>query len=173
MFNKNFKKKLAGILTAALIAGGLSIPAMPVFAAGSDSKTINVNATIDPTATIAVDTNSIDFGNTNPLTATYGQKMNVTVQSNDTYKVTASASGDLTTSDKKTFSIDHLGVKLDSDTGYQTMSKDPANPVTLATNQPATAGTVYPVDLQLKTDWLNAVPGSGYSTALTFGVSQL
>jgi len=51
------------------------------------------------------------------------------------------------------------------------MSKDSSNPITLATSQPATANTVYPINLQLNTDWLNSVPGN-YSTTVILQASQ-
>lgn len=173
MENKKRKLKkgiLASILTIALITA-LSTS---VFAASSASQTVNVNATIDPTATLAVSTNSISFGDVNPLTTSYEKDWSAAVQSNATYNLTAVASDDFKTSDStpKVFSISHLGIKLQSDANYQTMSKDSTKPVTLAASQPATADTVYPINMQLNTDWVNAVPGSNYSTNVTLQASQ-
>jgi hypothetical protein len=160
---------LGGIVTFSLLAA-LSTSA---FAATSASQTVSINTIVDPTVTLAVSKNSINFGDVNPLTNSYEQDFTGTVQSNATFNLTALAAGDLQTSDAtpKTISINHLGIKLQSDSSYKTMSKDPNNPVVLASSQPATAGTVYQINLQLNTDWQNAVPGS-YSTNLTLQASQ-
>ncbi|MDT8718248.1 hypothetical protein IAI10_16395 [Clostridium sp. 19966] len=160
---------IAGVLTLAMaLSTGVT-----TFAASSASQTVNLGFTVDPTTTLAVSTNSISFGNVNPLTSTYTQSLTATVQSNATYKLTAVAGSDFKTADTtpKIIAIDHLGVKLHSDSTYKTMSKDSANPVVLASSQPATASSAYPIDLQLNTDWNSAVPGS-YTTTVQFAVTQ-
>lgn len=168
--NKISKRLLCCVILATLI---LTL-GVTVSAANTDSRTVNLTATIDPTTTVAVSTTTIAFGNTNPLTANYTKSVDVTVQSNATYKLTVYATDDFKTADAtpKVFAINNLGVKLRTDGSYQTMSKLVGTPVILANSQPATASKIYNVDLQLSTQWLNAVPGN-YTTSLVFAATQI
>ncbi|MDD3224606.1 MAG: hypothetical protein PHX70_07875 [Clostridium sp.] len=176
MRKKTVKQLFVGMAATMSVLGALTTSAFaetPTIPSSSASQTVNLSTSIDPTTTLAVSTNSIDFGNINPLITSYERDLTATVQSNASYNVTAVASDDFKTADAtpKSFSINHLGIKLQTDANYQKMSKDASNPVTLASSQPATANTVYPINLQLNTDWLNAVPGS-YSTKLTLQAAQ-
>lgn len=168
---KTKKKLLVFLSTLALVVGILRSTA---FASTSASQTVTIGATIDPTTTLSVSTNTISFGTINPLTTNYNQNMEATVQSNGTYALSTYASDDFKTADAtpKVYDVSNLGIKLSSDSNYQTMTKSSSNPVVLASAQPATADTTYNINLQLNTQWLNATPGSNYSTTLNFQVAQ-
>lgn len=142
--------------------------------ANADSTTnvaVTVSTTVDPTITLSLSTNNINFGAISPLTPTYNQNLTATVQSNNTYNLSVVAVDDFkgTVDTTKVMTIDHLGVKLDSDSSYKTMSK--TADVALVSNATNTASQTYNVNLQLNTDW--QVKPDTYTTSLTFKAVQV
>lgn len=170
MLNKKIK-------TFALTAVMMAMMAIPAMAADtvttSITGTTNQDVQVNPTITMALSTNSILFANADPTTASYEQAkaLKITVQSNNTYKITAKAADDFKTTDTTplVMTVNHLNLK-DSATGsYQAMSKDA--PIVLVQNQPNTAGTSYDIDFKLNSDW-QVKPGQ-YKTTLNFVATQL
>ena len=165
-------KKLLTIASILVLVFALSVPSM---AADNVSDNVTVNVEVLPTITLTVSTNSISFANANPAVAAYEKTgaMQLTVQSNNTYKIGVVASDDLKTGDATplVMPINSLQAKVQgaAGTNYQSLSK--TEQVVLVNNQPNTASTVYDVDLKLNSDW-SFKPGN-YSTTLIFVAAQI
>lgn len=155
-----------GLLTA--LTAGMTL-AMGV-TAHADSASVQVSATVAPSLTVSVSTNSIDFGNVSAIGKNTDQNLTVSVQSSSGYNLSVKGAGDFKGINdiNDTLSLDHLKVKLHETDQYNDMS---TSPVALALSEPSTDFKAYSVDLSLTPDV--GTKADTYQTSITFVADQI
>ena len=140
---------------------------------GTDGGNVTVNAFINPTITLSMDTHVVDFNASDPTVASYEKPavIGLTVQSNNTYRLIARALDDFKTGGASplVMAADHLEAKASTSADFLAMSKD-ADAVLLQ-NMPNTGGSQHELDFRFDSDW-QMKPGA-YSTTIKLTASQL
>lgn len=162
-------KKATSLALLTALTAGMSL-AMGV-TAHADS-TVQVSATVAPSLTVSVSTNSIDFGNVSAIGENAPQNLTVSVQSSSSYNLSVQGAGDFKglNDSSNVLSLSNLSFKLhdDIDADYQSMSVDPK---AIATNEPSTDLKAYSVDLSLTPDV--STKADTYETSITFNANQI
>ena len=140
---------------------------------GMDGGNVTVNAFINPAITLSMDTHVVDFNASDPTVASYEKPsvIGLTVQSNNTYSLTARALDDFKTGGASplVMTADHLKAKASTSTDFLAISKD-ADAVLLQ-DMPNTGGSQHELDFRFDSDW-QMKPGM-YSTTIKIVASQL
>ena len=140
---------------------------------GTDRGNVTVNAFINPTITMSMSTHVVDFNASDPTVASYEKPavIGLTVQSNNTYCLTARALDDFKTGGASplVMAADHLKAKASVSSDFLAMSKD-ADAVLLQ-DMPNTGGSQHELDFRFDSDW-QMKPGL-YSTTIKITASQL
>lgn len=177
VINSNAFNNCTNLLKVTLPIGSTvksgAFPTWTVISYGNDNSSGNtsLNTVVSPTVTLSVSTGTVSFGHINPMIAQYDISATVTVQSNNTYRLSVKSNDDMLgiTDISKRLSIDHLKVRLDTDSNYQSMSK--LADIVLADNQVNTSGKLYNINFRLVTDWNNNP--EDYSATCTFKAEQI